>query len=82
MDLLADSDDGEGGARAGIERVMCSVAGCTWFQPITAAIPASEANKSLEFHVLGAHNLTSGGSNSQFAALVSQTLVKLQEQSA
>ena len=45
LDLVSDSDDGEGGAGAGIERVTCSVHGCTWFQLITSLDPASEADK-------------------------------------
>ena len=64
---------------AGIERVTCSLDGCSWFQPITTSFPASEANKSAELHMLGAHDLQLGGSMAQFAASVSGTLAKLQE---
>ena len=77
LDLVSDSDDGEGGAGAGIEWVLCSYTERPWFQPITTAIPASEANKSMELHILGAHGLSIGGGNSHFAALVSDTLAKL-----
>ena len=81
LDLASDSEE-EVAAGAGIERVSCPVDKCTWFQPITTLVPASEANRSVELHMLGAHHLTLGGSMSQFAAAVSDTLVKLQEQSA
>ena len=81
MDLASDSEE-DVAAGAGIERVTCPVDGCTWFQPITTLVPASEANRSMELHMLGAHGLTLGGGISQFAAAVSDTLVKLQEQSA
>ena len=60
LDLVPDSDDGERGAGAGIERVSCSAQGCIWFQTITAKVPASEANKSMELHILGAHGLSIG----------------------
>ena len=73
LDLASDSEE-DVGAGAGIERVTCSVEGCTWFQPITTLVPASEANKSMELHILGAHGLSIGGGNSQFATLVSDTL--------
>ena len=81
LDLASDSEE-EVAAGAGIERVTCPVDGCTWFQPITTSFPASEANKSAELHMLGAHNLQLGGSMAQFAASVSSTKTILQEQSA
>ena len=40
VDLTSDSEE-DVGAGAGIERVTCSVEGCTWFQPITTLVPAS-----------------------------------------
>ena len=80
-DLLSDSEE-DVGPGAGIERVTCPVDGCSWFQPITSSFPASEANRSAELHMLGAHDLQLGGSMAQFAASVDQTLAQLREQSA
>ena len=67
---------------AGMERVTCPKEGCGWFQRVTKEFPASEANKSAEIHMLGAHNLCLGGSMAQYAASVDATLALLREQSA
>ena len=67
---------------AGMERVTCPKEGCGWFQCVTKEFPASEANRSVEIHMLGAHNLQLGGSMAQYAASVDATLALLREQSA
>ena len=82
MDLLSDSEEDKDVPGAGIQRVTCPVDGCSWFQPITATFPASEANRSAELHMFGAHDLQLGGSMAQFSASVSDTLAILREQSA
>ena len=82
VDLLSDSEEDKDVPGAGIERVTCPVDGCSWFQPITTSFPASEANRSAELHMLGAHDLQLGGIMSQFAASVSDILTILREQSA
>ena len=82
VDLLSDSEEDKDVPGAGIERVTCPVDGCSWFQPISTSFPASEANRSAELHMLGAHDLQLGGSMAQFAASVDQTMAQLREQSA
>ena len=77
-----DLDQLEEAPGAGMERVTCPVDGCGWFQRVTTEFPASEANRSAELHMLGAHDLRLGGSMAQFAASVDATLAQLREQSA
>ena len=74
-----DLDQLEEAPGAGMERVTCPVDGCGWFQRVTKEFPASEANRSAELHMLGAHDLRLGGSMAQYAASVDATLALLRE---
>ena len=82
LDLTSDSEEEKDVPGAGMERATCPVDGCGWFQRVSTEFPASEANRSAELHMLGAHGLHLGGSMAQFAASVDQTLAILREQSA
>ena len=82
FDLTSDSEEEKDVPGAGMERATCPVDGCGWFQRVSPEFPASEANRSAELHMLGAHGLHLGGSMAQFAASVDATLAQLREQSA
>ena len=77
LHLLSDSEEDKDVPGAGMERATCPVDGCGWFQRISKEFPASEANRSAELHMLGAHGLHLGGSMAQFAASVDRTLARV-----